>query len=600
MQRAVVCFVVFLTLIGCSPSSNNTTITQERVSPTYDGPPELDFCTSQTSYPGGVTITGSVRYQYRAFSGTPPLGGLGAIESATKAVRLAEVEVQNSSGSRIQCGSTNREGQFSLVVPRNIGTVKVIVRSRAFQNDLRASIMNAPEKKQLYQLEAFAETVTNASVGTIEASAASSGSLEAGAFNILDQFLLAADYLRTQVGSCTLAGCVPVSVIPKVEAFWEKGFNPGSYFGAGPVSFYLPGFSRLFILGGVNGDVDSSDTDQFDNSVIIHEYGHFLEDVLSESDSPGGAHNGNSIIDPRLAWSEGWANFFQAAVLDDPFYRDTRGNVDGSTSYLFFSNLETASLGNDVSQAGVGGIAGEGNFREFSISRLLWDAVDPANEVNDDIADDFDSIWAVMSRSSGGWQSSLAAFRSVGLFHLFQSTLSGGADWVTLRGAERQINNRSQYAQYVTPQVGCTGLNRSITPVSISGDNGSFSTSDRFRNNDFHHFYASANLTNAQFRLVYQDADSSGSVADLDFYIYSESARFGVEEDILGFSRDEPSGGPSASQNEVVSLSSMPQGHYLINTFVFTGGASIGGEVNYAIQQFVGGSWVNLCDEVLP
>ena len=48
----------------------------------------------------------------------------------------------------------------------------------------------------------------------------------------------------------------------KYQESLEMGFNPNYYFGAtGGLSFYLPGYSRLFILGGINGDVNSSDTD---------------------------------------------------------------------------------------------------------------------------------------------------------------------------------------------------------------------------------------------------------------------------------------------------------------------------------------------------
>lgn len=92
-----------------------------------------------------------------------------------------------------------------------------------------------------------------------------------------------------------------------------------------PLSFYKPGERKLFILGGSNGNVDTADTDHFDNSIILHEYGHFLEDVYGKTDSPGGYHNGSSIIDPRLAWSEGFTNSFQGAALGKNFYLDTAG-----------------------------------------------------------------------------------------------------------------------------------------------------------------------------------------------------------------------------------------------------------------------------------
>ena len=137
----------------------------------------------------------------------------------------------------------------------------------------------------------------------------------------------------------------------------------------------MNGKRELYLLGGENGDVDFSDTDHFDNSVIIHEYGHFIEDIFGAPNSPGGSHNGNSVIDPRLAWSEGWADFFQAAVTGQPYYRDTKGNVNCSetdptscTGVLFDESIDVPTDDRPI-------LLGEGNFHEFSVSRTLWQAL---------------------------------------------------------------------------------------------------------------------------------------------------------------------------------------------------------------------------------
>ena len=81
----------------------------------------------------------------------------------------------------------------------------------------------------------------------------------------------------------------------------------------------------------------------FDNDVIIHEYAHFLESTLARTDSFGGPHNGTQPIDPRLAWSEGFANFFQAAVQETADYRDSHGVTGEDSSFggfLLNINLE--------------------------------------------------------------------------------------------------------------------------------------------------------------------------------------------------------------------------------------------------------------------
>ena len=68
------------------------------------------------------------------------------------------------------------------------------------------------------------------------------------------------------------------------------------------------------------------DTDEFDQSVIAHEFGHYLEDRFARSDSIGGDHGGSTtLLDLRVAFGEGWGNAFSGMVLGGPIYRDSFG-----------------------------------------------------------------------------------------------------------------------------------------------------------------------------------------------------------------------------------------------------------------------------------
>lgn len=592
----VLILVAFLSTACAPPKSGAPSIPV--FPPTMNGPAELDYCTTSVTYSGTTsTITGKGQYQYRTHFGSGSSGGLGYVEGTARPIRRAEVRVLDSAGNVAQCAETDANGDFSFSLPQNSNSYTIQINSRANNSFLKATVFNQPELKEFYSLTTTVVPDATKSVGSVVASATSSSTLLGGAFNILDQLLNANDYLRTQVGTCSFSGCPNFTVAPKVEVFWRKGFNPGSYYDTGGLSFYLPGYSRMFILGGINGDTDNSDTDHFDNSVIIHEYGHFLEDQVFKSDSPGGSHNGNKIIDPRLAWSEGWGNFLQAAVQDSGFYIDTIGNRDGSTTFGFYVGLETGVSGKDLPQAGAGGALGEGNFREFSVSRLLWDAID-TNDDGETISGGFPEIWSPLVQSNG-WTKATNAFRSIGLFHLLQTALTGGTDWSTLVTNEKQVANRSEYAEYVDT-TGCTGNNFNIIPQSVSGDAGTFSTSDLFRNNNFYHLYVPTARSNVTLRLEYLDADASGTVADLDLYLYNSTARFGHTSDWVGYSRLEPSGSAASSQVETINIASLPAGHYLINVFVFTG-KGVGGETNYKIQYgHSSQSLANLCATNLP
>ncbi len=581
-----------------------------RISPTVSGPSEKSYCSTSTDYTSvlNTTVSGTATYQARQILGIPSdmVHGLGNA-GAAQPIRRAEVRVTNENGSVVQCAETDNNGQFSFLLPRGNANYKVSINSRAFNTHLKASVLNAPESNTFYSLSTEINAQNHpVNIGTINAGV--TGNVLGAAFNILDQLLKANEYISANVGTCALPGCTAVTVLPKVTAYWEKGFNPGSYFGEGALSFYLPGYSRLFILGGENGDVDVSDTDHFDNSVILHEYGHFIEDIMSISDSPGGSHNGNKVIDPRLAWSEGWGNFLQAAVLNDPRYIDTIGNISagsGATDFLFYLSIETASAGNDMPT-----IAGEGNFREFSITRMLWDVIDntPGESLyggTDSVNGRFDEIWAALT-STDGFMNTSTAFRDVGLLHQVQATRLGGgvSDWTDLRDIERHVKEdqdsslaasteryRREYALYVDNTPACS-YSFTITPdYSSSSYNGAYNRSHLLKNNDFvfyKHPGGAFNLT-----LTYS---STGTEVDLDLFVYKESARFANANDVVASSYTEPDGNNATVETESVSAN-LPAGNYLINVNAWTTNGGTGSSTSYELS-IAGGA--KLCPAIQP
>lgn len=584
-------FIISISLISCTKLVNNSgNDLGSRISPTVVGPNEADYCATPISYGGtNITVSGVAEFQAREIFGTESTAsGLGAAGAAKK-IRRAEVRVTNSAGAVAQCATTDNNGAFSLVLPVNSGTYTVSVNSRAYNDYLKASVLDAPERKNFYSLS---QTVDSSAGDTnLTFLATVDGAILGGAFNILDQLLDANEYLKAQAGTsaCTFTGCVPfpATAAPKVEAYWEKGFNPNAYFGDSQgLSFYLPGYDRLFISGGNDGDTDTADTDHFDNSIILHEYGHFIEDELTISDSPGGYHDGLAAIDPRLAWSEAWGNFLQAAVRNDPHYIDTYGNSDGTTDTYFFLNLEDAS----VSGLDVPTQVGEGNFREFSITRLLWDAIDdtPSETLyggTDTTKEKFAEIWAAIT-SPQGLKNPLTNFRDVGLLHQAQATYIGAAsDWTDIRTIERHVTEgydsglatnterfRRKYALYVDDTPSCSH-SFVMTPVLESAPN-SFSGSNLVTNNDFL-FYKHPGGALA-LTLSYVTTSGTKQV-DLDLFLYKEAGRFGYGSDLAGYSNDSPTTTIGATQTESITLSNLAAGDYLIDVKAWAGSSAADG-----------------------
>jgi hypothetical protein len=282
------------------------------------------------------------------------------------------------------------------------------------------------------------------------------------------------------------------------------------------------------------------------------------------------------------------------------------GNTDGTTEMIYYVDTETVSASGFDYTANLG----EGNFREFSITRMLWDAIDSTSDsqftFTDSVSNAFDEIWASLTKATNGYRDSRFAFRNVGLLHLAQTWLhnnESAQDWSSIRGLNRHVGDTSGYGQAVIPSAVTTGgggscansgaapaitvgSNKyyfSVTPTSSSGDSGSLETSNLFWNNRFYHLkigsspFAAAGTHTLQ--LKYQDDDGAGTLADLDMYLYNESARFNVSNDIVSSSRANPSGGVTAVQSEAVTVG-LPAGDYLINVNVYTGG-SLGTQADF-------------------
>jgi hypothetical protein len=153
----------------------------------------------------------------------------------------------------------------------------------------------------------------------------SSASLLGGAFNFLDVGVGGIQFVRNRWGR----------TLPELIGFWQDQQTQGLG------TFFDKGGPYIHIKGEV-----SADSDEYDDDIILHEFGHFALWSLSKDTSQGGTHfiNGNTQ-DARLAWSEGWANFFSAMVRDaDP---GNFSNVSGVPAVLIdalFTTQQARSL----------------------------------------------------------------------------------------------------------------------------------------------------------------------------------------------------------------------------------------------------------------
>lgn len=567
--------------------------------------PEPSFCSTVTSYTGNTTtVTATATYQYRAVTGS------GLDSSGTTAnIRGAEVQVLNSGGGVIQCGTTGTNGAISVIIPRTAGSYTLKVLSRADSALFRGRVLNSPIENRPYSISAsFSLLSSDVTKGVSLSAAPYNGTLEGGAFNILDQLYKAATYIKANTGDCV--GCTAVTDIPSIPVFWSPGLSPAAYFDQPneAVSFYLKAPNSylqrgLYIMGGQAGAIDCADTDHFDNSVILHEYGHYLEDQFSASESPGGSHNGNFIIDPRLAWSEGWANYVQGAILGASSYQDTIGNPSCSGGHMLAINLNLATMTNhqdrmpqNYTANGINYlnspyyfpnnvVTGEGVFREVSVARALWDFTTQL---------EFDEIWEIFSGAVNGLANTSVKFRNIGTYneklrdYLATNESSELSSFDAAVDAEEQLSDRTMYAQPVTVQSSACTFD--LTPVRNIG-NGESTFGHLERSSDFYELdYAGGSLT---LTMKYQAVAGTGTAPyDLDLYIYNADHTLLDKNTMAGYSETSSLVGNVGT--ETVVMTGKPAGKYLIQVRAFTeGGTPYTGTRYYIRTQ--SGDGVRLC-----
>ncbi|WP_413289647.1 hypothetical protein [Bdellovibrio sp. HCB337] len=596
-----------LMLTGCQPPLNND-------APTYSQNPEGSYCgaAQATSYSGSTTtVSGTATFEYRALSLANGLSG----NPVSLGTTYAEVHIVDSAGVTVQCGETNATGAFSLVIPQVAGSYTVQVLSRSLTNKVKASVLKDIYDSIPYIVETgFSVNAGQSTVNGLTVVASARGSVDSeipgAAFNILADIFWANEYLRENTSNASF-------VADKVSVYWKAGFNPYSYFNAPNTlaSFYIASENRLYILGGKNDDVKSSDTDHFDDSIVLHEYGHFLEAQYSRPSSPGGSHNGDFIIDPRLAWSEGWANYFQAAVQNGVLYNasytgprkgtggfkryvDTLGftgdSVEGSGCTVGSNCIQ---INRDLSETNAAATrdkaaANEGVFREFSISRTLYKTLTNAGGLP------FAALWDAFVELR---DSNTPAYRFTN-FGLYNSVLQtilntnySGQSQVTWNGIiteENQIKNTSLYGRYtITGSPGGGSPACATTPMTPVADASySYLRSNQLMSNDFYTFYHDG--TSKQIGLK---ATSTGNVIDMNLYLYADGYYYSeeIQEAQAGFSnstmvrKSKTVNINNSSETEVVDLTGLSAGYYMINVKASTMNKSSaylgGGTANYYI-----------------
>jgi hypothetical protein len=279
-------------------------------------------------------------------------------------IRNARVEVvDTASQSVVSVSETDARGRFTVPVPASPGLViRVVSRLRSF--DLR--VADNTNSNVLYPISSPAFDGRQPASGMV----LTDNTRLSGAFNILEV---------VERANATVKLADPNVVPPPVTIYWStrntNRFGNTAQGFIGTSEFFIAS-NTAFILGD-----RATDSDEYDDAVIAHEYAHMLAAKFSRDDSPGGPHSVGDMLDPRVAWSEGWANFFSSVVRNDAIWRDSYG--PNGTQVLRY-DLEDNSLAGDPKP---------GYWSEASVDTLLWDLYDDHVDPGDNVQFPFSQIW---------------------------------------------------------------------------------------------------------------------------------------------------------------------------------------------------------------
>ena len=272
--------------------------------------------------------------------------------------------------------TTNNKGEYTLYVPKNT-PVKIRVYARMLKKGTwDVAVVDNTNMKSMYTLEGgvydSGETTTRRDLHAPSGwdGQSYSGTRSAAPFAILDS-------INTIMHK--IVSAKSDIVFPQLTINWSvNNVSVGGDTSLGQIgtSSYTSDNGEMWILGDAN-----SDTDEYDDHIIIHEWTHFFEDKFSRSDSIGGGHSAGDTLDIRVAFGEGFANGMSAIATDNPIYFDTSGYNQASGWNM---NIESAPAENP------------GWFSEASVQRIMYDLYDSDNEGLDNITLGFKPILETM------------------------------------------------------------------------------------------------------------------------------------------------------------------------------------------------------------
>ncbi len=295
-----------------------------------------------------------------------------------KPARGIVVEAVTSAGAVLTSTTTDDTGAYALSVDSGM---QMFVRAKAEMTDASGTttVIDNTNSDALYVLDgATADTGSADSTRDLVATSGWGGSGYTGVraaapFAILDAVYDARETVLTVDPSAQLSA-LQINWSPNNVA---SGNGTAADLAAGLISTSFYSGNAIYLLGAEN-----SDTDEYDRHVVAHEWGHYLQDYSSRDDSIGGQHTTADILDPRVAFSEGFGYAWAGIALGDPVTRDSFGNQQ---SLGFAIDVEANAYTNP------------GWYSEGSNQSIIYDLVDATDDGADTLTLGWGPVYDVLT-----------------------------------------------------------------------------------------------------------------------------------------------------------------------------------------------------------
>ncbi len=370
--------------------------------------------------------------------------GLNYSQVEQRPVRGAVVELVDDVGKIKASTATANDGSYSFITQKNL-LLKVRVKAQLLSASIPTwnfKVTDNTSNNALYVLDGtLVATTTQSAKRNLHAvsgwdGVAYSAPRAAAPFAILDSIYVGVGRIISAGNKQNLS---PLELRWSTKNSAAEGDETKGEIGT---SFY-DGVA-IYILGDANND-----TDEYDPHVLLHEWGHYLEDELFRSDSIGGDHSDGQLLDLRVAMSEGFANAFSGMMINQVNYADASG-AEQSSGFTF--NIARKNRVN------------KGYFSEGSVGAILYNYYTSSFNKT---ANDFIPIFNILNNSA---YSASEAFTSI---FLFQSQLKNQLpDHAPLFSSLMQEQSIFGTDEYATDESNNAGLNISLPVYKVLSVNG--------------------------------------------------------------------------------------------------------------------------------